>query len=175
MEAIDGFRCNIHGCIESESHIRSPDIIVDGLGYTNHIQSQLREEVGGLLCPITSDADQTIQSQLPVVLQDDLGLFLIARRQHFPEGFFPGSSQDGTAQMEDTRQTSFVELFDILIQKADKAAMDTDHLHTVIIQSGFADTAYGCIDAWTISARRKYSYSHRTILLSPIKVDIILE
>ena len=41
MDAVDGVRCNINRALETKGHIRPPQIVVDGLGQRNDIQSVL--------------------------------------------------------------------------------------------------------------------------------------
>ena len=45
MDAVDRIGCNIDGTVETEGHIRSVDIIIDGFRKMDNIQSFLSQEV----------------------------------------------------------------------------------------------------------------------------------
>ena len=39
MDAVDGFCCNIHCAVETEGHVCTPDIIIDGFRQMNNVQT----------------------------------------------------------------------------------------------------------------------------------------
>ena len=41
VNAVDGVCGDIHSALESESHVRSPEVVIDGLRKTDHIESFL--------------------------------------------------------------------------------------------------------------------------------------
>ena len=49
MDTVNGIRCNIYRTLETEGHIRSPQIVVNGLGQGYHIQPFCAQEVCGLM------------------------------------------------------------------------------------------------------------------------------
>ena len=68
MDAVARIGCNIDGTVETEGHIRSVDIIIDGFRKMDNIQSFLTKQVGRLLCTVTAKNDQTIQPKLVIIL-----------------------------------------------------------------------------------------------------------
>ena len=54
VDAVDGIRCNIHCTLETEGHISTPQVIVDGLWQGHDIQAFLAQQVCGLVSTITT-------------------------------------------------------------------------------------------------------------------------
>ncbi len=74
MDIVDGVRGDIHGALEAEGHVRSPEVIVDGLGQSNHIQSFLTQQIGRLVGAVAPEDHQTVQLQLVIILLHGLHL-----------------------------------------------------------------------------------------------------
>ena len=39
MDAVYGFCCNIHCAVETEGHVCTPDVIIDGFRQMNNVQT----------------------------------------------------------------------------------------------------------------------------------------
>ena len=74
MNAVDGVRGDVDGTVETESHVGSPDVIVDGLRQMDHVQTFLAEEVCRLLAAIAAQDKQAVQAELVIVLLHGLDL-----------------------------------------------------------------------------------------------------
>ena len=74
MNAVDCIRCDIDGTLKTKGHIRSINIIVNGLREMNDIQPLFPKQVCRLLCSVTAQDDQTVQIQLVVSLLHGLDL-----------------------------------------------------------------------------------------------------
>ena len=61
MNAVDGVAGDVDGAVEAKGHICSVDIIINGLGQMDDIQSLFPEEIGRLLRTITTQDNQAIQ------------------------------------------------------------------------------------------------------------------
>ena len=68
MDTVNTVRCDINCTLESKGHVGTPDIIIDGLGEMDDIESLFTQKIGCLLCSITAQDHQTIQIQSAVVL-----------------------------------------------------------------------------------------------------------
>ena len=60
MQSVNRFGSDIDRRIESEGNVRTPHIVVDRLGHTDHIQANIGQHPGCLLRAIATDADQAI-------------------------------------------------------------------------------------------------------------------
>ena len=67
MNPIYHIRSNIDGCMKSKSNVCSPDIIINRLRQSDHIQSFFRQQVGRLMRAISSQSHKTIESHLLIV------------------------------------------------------------------------------------------------------------
>ena len=78
MQAVDRFGRDIDSRIETERYVRSPDVVIDSLRHTDHIQAHRREHTGGFLCPIATDTDEAVQTELLIILSDELRFLTFA-------------------------------------------------------------------------------------------------
>ena len=68
MDAVDRIGCNIDGTVETEGHIRSVDIIIDGFRKMDNIQSFLSQEVCCFLGSVSAKNDKAVQKELASTL-----------------------------------------------------------------------------------------------------------
>ena len=101
VEPIDRLGRDVDGGVEPEGDVGAPDVVVDRLRHADHVQPNVSQQVGRLLRAVATDADQRIQPQLPVIIQDDLRLVRLGGLQLFAEGLLARGAQDGAAQVED--------------------------------------------------------------------------
>ena len=66
MNTVDGICRNVYRTLESERHIRSPQIIIDRLWKCNDIQPFLPQKIRRLMRPVSSKDHKAIQVQLMV-------------------------------------------------------------------------------------------------------------
>src|SRR5665647_1337495 len=103
MQPVDSLSGNVDCRIKSESHIRSPDIIVYGLWYADNVKTFLREHVSGLHGSVAADAYQAVETELLIMLFYKHGLcILVLLFAVTLEGFLPRSSKDRSAKRQDT-------------------------------------------------------------------------
>ena len=60
MNIVNCSSSDVHGTLESKRHIRSPDIVVNGLWQTHHIQAFLPEKIGCFLRSVATQDHQTV-------------------------------------------------------------------------------------------------------------------
>ena len=75
MDLVDSRSGNVDCRLEAEGHLRSPEVIVNGLGKGDHIQAFLAEQVGCLGGAVSAAHDQAVQLQLVIGLFH--GLYLV--------------------------------------------------------------------------------------------------
>ena len=61
MDAINGIGGNIYCTLETESHIRTPEVIVNRLGQGDYVQALLAQKICCLVSSVTAQNHQTIQ------------------------------------------------------------------------------------------------------------------
>ena len=103
MNAVNSLGGNVHRAVETESHIGSPQVIVNGLGKGNDVKAFLPEKVRSLLASVAAKDHQALQ------LQFFIGMF---HGLHFIQAVFiryahlfkwlPGGAQYGSALCQDT-------------------------------------------------------------------------
>ena len=54
MDPVDGVCGHVHGAVEAEGHIGSPDIVIDGLGKMDNVQSLFSQQVGRFLGAVSA-------------------------------------------------------------------------------------------------------------------------
>ena len=74
MDVVDRCRGNIHRALEAECHVRSPEIIVDGLGQRNHVESFFLQQIRRLMRSISAQNHKAVQLQLVIILLHRLDL-----------------------------------------------------------------------------------------------------
>ena len=68
MDTVNTVRCDIHCTLESKGHVGTPDIIIDGLGEMDDIESLFTQKIGCFLCSVAAQDHQAVQIQSAVVL-----------------------------------------------------------------------------------------------------------
>ena len=74
MDTVDRIGRNIHCTVKSKCHVSSVNIIVDRLRQVDDIQPFLTQQIGRLLRAVSAKNDQTVQSELVIVLLHRLDL-----------------------------------------------------------------------------------------------------
>src|SRR5699024_1194024 len=103
MDTVNGVRRDIHRALETERHIRTVDIIVNGLGKMNDVQSLFSQKIGGLLGSVSSQDHKAVEAELIICLLHGLHLVqtLLIRHAHELKGL-AGGSENGSALCQDT-------------------------------------------------------------------------
>ena len=74
---------NVYRSMESESHICTEDVIINGFRQTNDIQSFVRQQLGGLMCAVAAQCQKTIQLLILISLFHVLDLVHIVIADDF--------------------------------------------------------------------------------------------
>ena len=78
MQAINRFSRDIDSRIETERYICPPDVVIDSLRHTDHVQTHRREHTCGFLCPVAADTDEAIQAEFFIILPNELRFLAFA-------------------------------------------------------------------------------------------------
>ena len=147
MDAVDGIRSNIYCALETEGHISTPQVIVDGLGQGHDIQSFLAQQVRSLVGAVTTENYKAVQLQLIIILLhgfhfvQPVGIRILDRLERGP-----GGSQDRAALGKDAGEILVCQHAEITVNQSSVAieeAIDLDLFLTV--RQGLHHTSHGSI------------------------------
>ena len=132
MNAVNRIGGYIHGALESKGHIRSPQIIVNGLGKGDYIESLLAEKVGGLLASISSQHHQAAELELLIGVLHRLYLVkaVLVRDAHELKGL-AGGSQNRAALGENTGKIRWLHNLVICIHQSLVSILKSNDLHII--------------------------------------------
>ena len=147
VDAVDGIRSNIYCALETEGHISTPQVIVDGLWQGHDIQSFLAQQVRSLVGAVTTENYKAVQLQLVIVLLhgfhfvQPVGIRILDRLERGP-----GGSQDRAALGKDAGEILVCQHAEITVDQSSVAieeAIDLDLFLTV--RQGLHHTSHGSI------------------------------
>src|SRR5699024_3701676 len=102
VDAVNDFGGDIHSRVETEGDIGTVNVVVNGLGQADDVQTFLAQQVSGFVGPVAAQTKQAIQLGGAVVLLHG-GNFVdlvILNHAHLFEGGTLGA-QDGAADSQD--------------------------------------------------------------------------
>ena len=67
MDAVDHLGRDIHSGMEAEGDVRSPDIVVDGLGQADDVHALLGQQIRGLMRAVSTEGHEAVQLHLLVI------------------------------------------------------------------------------------------------------------
>ena len=125
-DLVDGLHRGIDGRVEPKSIVSSAYIVVDGFRYADERQVGLARELRGAVeGAIASDHDQAVNS----AFEEVGGGFL--SRLGFPEFRTAAGAENGSAQVDDSRDAAGIHVFHLVIDEASPPAVDPDDLDAV--------------------------------------------
>ena len=105
VDAVDDIGGNVHGGVEAEGYVGAVDIVVNGLGQADDVQTLLREQVGGFVGAVAAQAQQAVQLGVLVGLFHGgnlVNLVVLHHTHHFKGGAL--GAQNGAAQRQDAAE-----------------------------------------------------------------------
>ncbi len=161
MDPVDRIRCDINRTLESERHICSPEIIVNGLRQCNDIQTFLTEQVRCLVRPVSSEYHKAVQVQLVICMLHRLYLVkaVLVRHAHQLERL-SGSSQYGPSACQDSGEILCCEHTEVRIDQTLIPVLETVDLHIVSLGTdSLDDSAHRSVQSLTVTAACQHSDS----------------
>ena len=167
MDAVDGIRSNIYCALETEGHISTPQVIVDGLGQGHDIQSFLAQQVRSLVGAVTTENYKAVQLQLVIVLLhgfhfvQPVGIRILDRLERGP-----GGSQDRAALGKDAGEILVCQHAEITVNQSSVTVQKTIDFNLFLaVRQGLHHASHGCVQCLTVTTARQHSDSlHRRIL-----------
>ena len=168
MDAIQRICCNVDRALEAKGHIRSPEIVVDGLGQRYNVQAFLTQQVRCLMCAVAAENYQAVQLQLII------GLF---HRRHFVDTVCAGltdqlvrstaAAKDCAALCQNTRKIVIRHQTELSVDQSlitVLKAIDFNVFRAVI--KHLCHASHRCIQCLTVAAAGQHTYSlHPKVLL----------
>ena len=155
VDAVDDLSGDVHGGVEAEGDVGAVDVVVDGLGQADDVQTLLGEEVGRLVGAVAAEAEQTVELGVLVGLFHgrDLVDLVLFHHAHQLEGGALGS-EDGAAQRQDAAE---IVLAHLLVFAGDEAVVAVQDAHDLDVLAepsiqGFGHAADGGVQAGTVAA-----------------------
>ena len=132
MNTVNAVCSYIHRALEAESHIRSPEVVVYGLGQSDDIESFLTEHIRCLVSSVTAQNNHAVQFQLIVILLHRLDLIkpvFIRLTHQLKRG--SGAAENGAALRQNTRKIVPCQNSEIPINHTLIAIQKTINLHVL--------------------------------------------
>ena len=168
MDAVDHVRRDINRALESERHIRSPQIIVDRLGQRHHIQPLFAQQVCRLVSPVSTQDHQTVKLQFVIILFHGLHLIqaILIRLSHQLKRR-SGTSQDRSSLCQDTGKISAREHSEIAVDQSFITVQKSVDLYFLrSVHHCFHNATHSGIQSLTIAAAGQHtdSFHHCSLL-----------
>ena len=153
VDAVDDLGGDVHSSVEAKGEIGAKDVVIDGLGQTDHIEALFAEQIGGLVGAVAAQSDQTIQLEILIGLfhRSNLVHAVFFHHAHVAERTAAGA-QNGAAQGEDTGELLLAHLLILAFDQAAITVADTDDLRIKKLVGCAGNAADGCIQAGAIPA-----------------------
>ena len=139
------------GRIEADGEVGLLQVVVDGLGYIHHRNSQLMQSMGDAEGSVSPDADEGIQLEVVEVFDHRLRdiLFLLTIGKWIGP---VGGPQDGSSSGQYSRDILPHQFPGLVVDQALKAILDADHLGVVTHKGGLGDCSNSWVQSRTVTA-----------------------
>jgi hypothetical protein len=141
--------------VEAEGYVGTIDIVINGLGQADDVQTLLREQVCGFVGAIAAQAQQAVQLGFFVGLfhgGNFINVVVLHHTHHFKGGAL--GAQNGAAQRQDAAEIVLAHLLVVAVDQAAVSVQDANDLH-VIAHAGiqcFCYAADGGVQTRTVAA-----------------------
>ena len=156
---INDLRADINGGVETEGNVRAVDIIVDGLGQSDYVQSFLGEHIRSLVSAVSAEREQAVKPEIFVGLLhlfDLVDVVVLDYLHHLVRRAF--CAEDSASRCKDTREVGRRHLLVIAVDKPVIAVVNADDLYLVFAESlisRLCNTADSCVKSRAVAAACK--------------------
>ena len=151
MQPVDGVGGHLQGGGEAERVVGADDVVVDGLGQVDDVETGLVQFVGVLGGSATTKCHQGVQAELVVVVDDGRHhVRLLAIDDHAIDLVTAGS-QDRPAHGEDAGEVALGEVDVAVLRQAQESVMEADEFHAVLADGRLAEATDCCVEAGAVS------------------------
>ena len=64
VNAVNRIGGNIHSALKTESHIRTPEVVVNGFWQGNNVQTLFTQKIGRFLAAVSTQNNETVQVKI---------------------------------------------------------------------------------------------------------------
>ena len=150
-EAVDGVRCDLNGCLETEGDVRSGDVVVDRLGYANDVDALVSESHRRTQRAVPTDHDQSIDAVTFERRFAGCSAFAVDIWIHTRR------AEDGSTASEDSSHRLAVESSCTVLHQPFPAVLDANNLH-IVLYGPSDDTTDDRVESGAVSACGQNSY-----------------
>ena len=161
MNAVNTVRCNVHRALETEGHIRPPQIIVYCLGKCDDIQPLLAQHVSRLVRTVAAQNYHAVQFQFMIILFHRLYFVqpVLVRLPHQLKGR-SGASEYGAAFCQNAREIMSCQNTEIPVNHSLITIQKTINLHILTAaRKAFHHASHCRVQGLTITAAGQHSNS----------------
>ena len=112
VNTVNGAGCNVNRTVKAEGHIRSPQVVVDGLGERYHVKPLLGKQVGGFVRAVATEDNKAVELVLFICVLHCLYLVksVFVRGTHFFERLSRGAEYS-SAEGQYARKVGLLHFF----------------------------------------------------------------
>ncbi len=160
MNAVNHFRCNIHGGVETKCEVGAVQIVINGLGQADHIQTFFRKKIRGLMCAIAAECHKAVQLQILIGLfhRRNFIHIVIFNDAHVAERR-SARSEDRSAKCQNTGELRALHELRIPFDQSAISIMNTNDLAVKHFIRCTRNAANRSIQSRTVPAASKDTYT----------------
>ena len=139
------------------------DVVVDGLGQVDDVESRVHEALGVLRGTAPTEAHERVDPVLLAVLHDRGHHVTGLSAHHHAMHLIPAGSQHGSASGEDSGQCGGIELGEAVFGQTPHAVSEADEFPPVLLNRRLPEASDRCVESRGVAARREDAdtLSHR--------------
>ena len=169
VQAVDGIGGDAQRGIETEGDIGAENIVVDGLGQGDDVETFLLQLQCILLRTTAAETNKRIQVVGLVVLDDDIGHVLdLAAHLHLVRLVAAGA-ENGAADREDAGQGTAFQSHGAVLHQSAETVPEADYLHAVLFHGSPGDAPDRGVETGTVAACREDADVFAHVML-PLRV-----
>ena len=155
VQPVHGLRGDLQGRREAEGGVGVNDVVVDGLGQVDDVETRVHKAFGVLRGPAPAEADEGVDPVLLAVLHNGGHHVTGLAVDHHAVYLVPAGPQHGSTRGEDPGQGSGVELGEAVLSQATHAVPETDELPAVLLDRRLSKASDRRVEARGVAARRE--------------------
>ena len=154
VNTVDGIRCNVHGALETKGHVRPPQVIVNGLGKGDDVQSLRPQKISRLMRPVSAKDHDAVQAQLVIVLLHGIHLVdavLIRILNGLKRR--PGAAKDRASLCQNTGKVAAVQHTEISVDEPLVTVYEPIDFHLLLaVYKAFHNASHGSVERLAVTA-----------------------
>ena len=155
VQPVHGLRGDLQSRGEAEGGIGVDDVVVDGLGQVDDVESRVHEALGVFRGAAPTEAHERVDPVLLAVLHDRGHHVTGLSAHHHAMHLVPAGSQHGSAGGEDPGQGGGVELGEAVLGQAAHTVPEADELPAVLLDRRLSEASDRCVESRGVAARRE--------------------